>query len=236
MADVHIHTSYNVHIHYQLAGIGERIIANLIDLLFKALYYFSVLFVFYFLNLESAYGLIFLMLLPVLIYSPVCEILLQGQTPGMRLRNIKVISLTEKEATIGQYLIRWIFRLIDISVAMGSVALISIAASPKGQRLGDMAAGTTVIKLKNKVSQEDVSALYESDYNEGVYFPEAAQLSDQEIATIRDVLASNQSALIHALAAKVKTRLSVQTNMEAQRFLSLILNDAVRSHTDQNFR
>lgn len=234
MADVHIHTSYNVGIHYQLAGIGERIIANLIDLFFKVLYYFSVLFVFYFLNLASAYGLIFLMLLPMLAYNPICEILMQGQTPGMRIRNIKVISLTEREATIGQYLIRWVFRLIDVTIAMGSIALISIAASSKGQRLGDMAAGTTVIKLRNKVSQEDVSALYEPDSNEGVYFPEAAQLSDREIATIRDVLASNKPKLILALAAKVSNRLSVQTNMEARQFLSRILNDAIRSHTDRH--
>ncbi len=221
MADLKILTSYNVHIQYQLAGIGERVIANLIDAGFKFLYYLSVFTLSISLDKRPDTTLIVLATAPILLYNPLCEILLQGQTPGMRLREIKVVSLTEKEATIGQYLIRWLFRLIDITLAMGAVALISVAVSEKRQRLGDMAAGTTVVKLKAPV------ALHDTSVNEDlpIQFPEAYQLGDKEIALIREVLTTGKPNLIKALAQKVKSHLGIQAEMNSKKFLETILND-----------
>jgi uncharacterized RDD family membrane protein YckC len=51
------------------------------------------------------------------------------------------------QASFGDYMIRWVFRIIDVSFA-GVVGLISMIVSKNNQRLGDIASGTAVISLK----------------------------------------------------------------------------------------
>ena len=57
--------------------------------------------------------------LPVMFYSLIQESLWEGQTIGKKLMKVKVIKLDGYQAGFGDYLIRWLFRLIDISVGNG---------------------------------------------------------------------------------------------------------------------
>ena len=76
-------------------------------------------------------------------------------------------------------MLRWVFRLIDISISSGAVAVISIIASKRMQRLGDMAAGTTVIKLEKAVTLKQISE-FETPEEYQVVFQQAALLSDKD--------------------------------------------------------
>ncbi len=63
---------------------------------------------------------------------------MEGQTPGKKLMKIRVVKIDGYQAGFGDYMIRWVFRLIDVSFA-GVVGLISMIVSKNNQRLGDIA-------------------------------------------------------------------------------------------------
>src|SRR5690606_34488543 len=90
--------------------------------------------------------------LPVFFYTLVFESFMEGQTIGKHVLKIKVIKIDGYQAGFGDYLIRWLFRLIDININMGIIGLIAMLLSKKTQRLGDMSAGTAVITLKSNVT------------------------------------------------------------------------------------
>src|SRR5690606_36177431 len=90
--------------------------------------------------------------LPVIFYTLIFETLLDGQTLGKRIMKIKVVKIDGYQASLADFVIRWIFRIVDLNMMSGVVALVAIITSPKNQRLGDMTAGTAVINLKNNVN------------------------------------------------------------------------------------
>ena len=151
MDNFQIETAQNVTIKQQVAPLSTRIGAFLIDLLIITGYYILILLIMNALGFslnESLYVYYALLSLPVFFYSLLFETLMNGQTPGKYLSKIRVTKIDGSKPTFGSYLIRWVLRLIDISLASGSVALLTILLNGKGQRLGDLAAGTTVISEK----------------------------------------------------------------------------------------
>ncbi|MFC0185484.1 RDD family protein [Pseudarcicella hirudinis] len=137
---------------------------------------------------------------------------------------IKVLKLDGSHPTIGAYLMRWIFRVFD----RGLIALITIAVNNKGQRLGDIAAGTTVVKLRNPVSLEDL-VTEKTDINYVLTFPEASLLSDKDIVTLRAVVRKYEREgnedLLEQAALKVKSVTNISTELDDLTFLNKILQD-----------
>src|SRR5690606_7002028 len=115
------------------------------------------------------------------------EIFLNGQSLGMRIRKIKVIRLDGKELTIGNCLLRWILRPVDILICGGGIAVISISLPAHGQRLGDIAAGTTVVKTKTNSDLKEVILDF-SDPDYTPVYPEVARLSDKDMELIKETI------------------------------------------------
>ena len=90
--------------------------------------------------------LVVVFFLPVVFYDLISEILLDGQSVGKKVMGIKVVSLNGAQPSLGQYLLRWVFRIVDFSFSGSLVAVIMVAVTEKKQRLGDMLAGTTWLK------------------------------------------------------------------------------------------
>ena len=63
---------------------------------------------------------------------------------------IKVVKEDGSECTYGAAFGRNILRLIDVLPTIYIVGLIAIASSEKRQRIGDQAAGTVVVKVKQQ--------------------------------------------------------------------------------------
>ncbi|HLC82856.1 MAG TPA: RDD family protein, partial [Bacteroidia bacterium] len=145
MDNIKIQTTQNVDIEYELASIGDRILATLLDYLFFFGYTLLVFLFFGLLNsdLEDYLWLLVLCFLPILLYDLLCETFFQGKSFGKMIMKIKVVKLDGTQAGFGAYLLRWLLRIIDTRIFSGGIALIAILANGKGQRIGDMAAGTT---------------------------------------------------------------------------------------------
>jgi uncharacterized RDD family membrane protein YckC len=231
MNTIKITTTQNIDLEYDLASVGERMMAWLIDL---------VIFVAYFILVNIITNLNYMSLfeknpwIPILLTSPfvfynlACDIWLNGQTIGKKAMKLKVISLNGEQATIGQYMIRWLFRMVDVYI-YGLPAIISIAVSEKNQRLGDMVAGTTVIKTVPRSSINETIYTPTPDLNYTISFPEVSVLSDKDMQLVKEVIISvnktGNSMLAYQAAEKIKNILLVQTNLEPLYFLQVLLAD-----------
>ena len=189
MEDIRVETAQNVTVNYKIASIWDRMAALAIDFLIQLIIFgFGVFIISRFFSGERALlitmGIVFI---PVIFYHFICETTMNGQSIGKKIMMIKVIKTDGSQPTIGSYFLRWIMRLIEIDMLSGSLALATILFNGKGQRLGDIAAGTTVVKIEERSSlRKTILTDLNSDY-EPVY-KEVSRLSDADIRIIKEVL------------------------------------------------
>ncbi|WP_266362444.1 RDD family protein [Tellurirhabdus rosea] len=225
---VSIQTSQNVLLEYEPASLGERILAALID--YVIILAWVILLSLLGRNMGSGdkialYFWIGFVVLPIMLYDLLFEVFLNGQSLGKRAMGIRVVMLDGSQPGLGAYLIRWILRIIESPVFLGGiVAIIAIAVNGRGQRIGDMAAATTVVKLKAPVSLDEVTYRELSDSHQ-VTFPEAARLSDRDIGIIREVLQRGSDEVMNRTAEKVRTLLEVEYTTTDYAFLDTVVND-----------
>ena len=230
MQTITVQTSQNIEIEYDLAGVGDRIVAYLIDFLIYIAYYIIIFYLMQYAGKSGGYYYLLVAIIPILLYQLLCEVFMNGQSIGKRVKNIRVISLDGNQPHIGQYLIRWLFRIIDTMMSSGLVAILSIALSPKGQRIGDMLAGTTVVRTTRKTNIDD-TLFMETEDNYVVKYPESINLSDQDISLLKEVLNrevkhSYESANLTMRAAiKVKSMLNIQSGDDPHELLEDIIRD-----------
>lgn len=227
MSSIRVNTTQNIQLEFELASLGDRILAFLLDWVVIIAYVFLIFIIFFNLFKEATWAVI-LLFLPALFYYLILETFLNGQTIGKRARNIRVVSLDGNNATFGQYLIRWLFRLIDITLTEGLCGLLCVALNPNHQRLGDMVAGTAVIKTIVPVSLEDtIYTPVENNYE--VHFPEVVNLKAKDIQLIKEVLQhdahSGNLLLVHNTAEKIRDVLQIHSEMEPYLFLHTVIAD-----------
>ncbi|ANF50184.1 RDD family protein [Chryseobacterium glaciei] len=240
MSQIAINTSQNVNINFNIASVGERMLAFIIDLLIKVAYAVIAFYVFfnffdlgYLLNgLDqwSQMAIYIAITFPIYIYPVVLESLMEGQTPGKKLMKIRVVKIDGYQASFGDYLIRWMFRLIDTSFA-GVVGLISMIVSKNNQRLGDIASGTAVISLKNSINiSHTILENIKEDYIPS--FPQVIALTDNDMRIIKDnytkALRVDDRQIISKLSDKIKGILKLEvdaTKMTERQFINVVIKD-----------
>lgn len=231
MDDFQIETAQNVSIQQNVAHVSTRIGSFLIDGLLIVAYYFIVILVFSALDLNSnfEFSVVWVLIgLPVFFYSLLFETLMNGQTPGKFANKLRVVKLDGSKPTFGSYLLRWILRLIDITMSSGSVALLSILLNGKGQRLGDMAAGTTVISEKKRIDiHQTLIADLPDDYLPT--FPQVTTLSDKDIQTIKELYHNAKRSGKHSVITKLHNKIvsitGITTDMLPEEFVPIIIDD-----------
>lgn len=229
MQSIKIQTSQNIELSYALAGVGDRIIAYIIDLAIYFAYYF---FIFLANDVTKAIFnnsyISFLAILPVLFYSLFCEIFMNGQTIGKKAKGIQVISLNGGQASFGQYLVRWIFSLLDITFSFGVIAVVMVSLTDKNQRLGDLVAGTTVVRTDSR-SNINETIFVETVQAYQPLYPQVTILHENDISLIKEVLNRHYKmhnlVLLQKTADKIKSVLSLQTDHEAEDFLRTVIKD-----------
>ncbi len=234
MSQIQIQTTQNVVLSFTPASVGDRILAHVIDWTIFIAWFLIFALVASGMS-EALFGskigtvvFFIFMLLPVMLYDLLLEIFMNGQTIGKRAMDIRVLALDGTPPTLGAYLMRWMFRLVDTGIFGSMVAVIVAAVNGKGQRLGDIAAGTAVVKLKQTVSLAQLKH-EKIQENYVAMFQEASLLSDRDVVTIRAVLKKGKeehnAILVGHAAHKVKEVIGVQSEMENMAFLQQILQD-----------
>lgn len=238
MSELTINTTQNVTINFTAASIGHRILAFGVDVLIIMAYLTSI---FLFLSksgLEykiqsmdgwSQLAIRSIIFLPVMFYSLIFETFFEGQSLGKKLVRIKVVKIEGYQASFGDYLIRWLFRLVDIIITSGILGFITIILSKKFQRLGDMAAGTSVITLRNNVNISS-TILEEIQQDYVPIYPLVIKLSDNDIRIIKDKFIKAKAKRDEELVLKLVSKIEEVTGIKNQSannwsFISTVLKD-----------
>jgi uncharacterized RDD family membrane protein YckC len=243
MDALRINTTQNVALSYTAAGVGPRMLAGLMDAIFVYAYIAILSFIFGMVVQRSIYsqsysndsynqvmmGIFLLCLLPAIFYNLLTETFFHGQSFGKKIMKIKVVKIDGSQPGFGSYLVRSIFRLIDIMTLSPGVAIITIAVSKNSQRFGDMIAGTTVIQMNRPVSiRETILNVQKPDYQ--IVYPQVSLMSDADANIIREVLdfsiAQNQPRHLSMLSQKIKSKYGItDVRQNDAQFLNTLLMD-----------
>lgn len=226
METVRIDTPQNVAIEYNVATIVERGFASVVDWAVMIGYAYII----WRIGMAAGgwpdwvWGV--LIGLPLLLYNLLFEILMDGGSFGKRAFRIKVARLDGGRPGLGHYLMRWVLRPVDMAAFIGAVVILF---NGKGQRLGDLAAGTTVISYKQRVHLRD-TLLVDLPEDHVPTYPEVVRLSDEHARLVKRVLADTSTKrpfVVHDLAVKVRDQLGITTEQQPEAFLRTVLADLV---------
>ncbi len=253
MGIIQIGTAFNIDLEFEIAEFHKRLLAYLIDFGLLLIFLYGMKFLLYrvfLLDWEPNMGLDMLIIsLPMLLYSLLTELWMNGQTVGKKILAIRVISLEGGEPTFGQFLLRWITKFYEwpfffgyiafsnanvlgysfVTGLLGIVVVIIISVTKKNQRLGDLIAGTVVVNSKSAFTLADTVFMQIDTTDYKVMFPEVMRLSDRDINTIKGVLtqANKRSNydMCHRVSMKIKEVLHINSDMHVDQFLEKLLAD-----------
>ncbi|MBC7863753.1 MAG: RDD family protein [Bacteroidia bacterium] len=233
---ININTTQNVLVSYEPAGVFDRMLGFILDVLIISVYTVIMQIILSLIltggeeNLTWYYIIRAVLTLPAMMYSLLCEVFYNGQSVGKKVMNIKVIRLDGTQPSFGAYAIRWMLRVVDFLTLTPLVGLIAVMASKNSQRLGDMGAGTTVVKMTPRASLHN-TILYKAQEGYKLTYTQVNKLNDRDIAIIKEVYQHcRQSRDFNALlklATKVKEQMGLEgsTNMSPEQFINVVLAD-----------
>ncbi len=233
MSNLQINTTQNVNLDYKIVSIGERIVAFLIDGFI--LYLYAILIRYIGQAIEYMYddtwtqrGLMGLIFIPAMFYSLLMHSLFNGRTVGKLLLKMRVVRVNGTPVHWSNYLVRWMLRLVDIWLFLGSIGLLTILFSEKRQRLGDAAAGTVVISTKNKTKVSH-TILEEVEETYVPKFTNVTMLTDKDVRLIKDTYRiakrSNDYKTMKVLRDKVESILVSNSELYDVQYLDTVLKD-----------
>lgn len=238
MNQIVIPTSFNIELEFTSAPFAKRLLAWVIDFVILILY--SVIVKMSIASgpspssgdLSAQYNISFLMLIlytPALVYHLLCELYMNGQSVGKRIMGLQVISEDGKRPATYQYLLRWLLRMVDMGLTLGFVAFIVSVATRKGQRLGDLAAGTLVID-RNRGTSLTETIFQEVADNYQPKYPAVLKLSDGDLNFIKAAYETcrrtHNYEHAHRIGNKIRLALNIESYSEDEiDFLETILTD-----------
>lgn len=230
MEEFQIETAQNVGIQQNVANLGDRMLAYLLDSLIIGLYFFAMVAVMVSLDLDASdfWALWLLVSLPGFLYYVLLETFWNGQTVGKYTMKTRVVKLDGSKPSFANYFVRWILRIVDVSLTSGGLAVLTILIRGNGQRVGDIAAGTTVISEKVRVSINDTLL---KEIPEG-YTPTYSQVTvfkDDEMQLIKNLydqaIYKGQHNIILSLYNRMVKVMEVEPKQKPIEFVDTAIKD-----------
>ena len=177
-----IETPEHVSLDLEIAGVGSRALAGVIDMVVLGATAFATVVC---LGILAGFGFTLGRVAPVLVvlggfavwngYFILFEGLRRGQTPGKRVAGIRVVMDTGHPVTFGAATARNLLRIADFLPPPYLAGLLLAAFHPRGKRLGDLVAGTIVVRDR---PQERIGTPRESSGEESE--PSVPELGDED--------------------------------------------------------
>ena len=225
-----INTPENVAFGYQVAGIGSRFLATLVDTLIIFFLQIVVMVAYsVIINIldadPSSSGSAWVAAIMGLViflfywgYYVFFEMLWNGQTPGKRWTGLRVIRADGTPITLSESFIRNLTRLVDFLSAAYGVGIITMFIDKQSRRLGDLAAGTLVVHDRAPITIQELSVKRAVNYGmqslkpisiEG--FP-VERLTNDDLGLIEDFL-SRRDQLTHRETLAVQILNTLHTRL-----------------------
>lgn len=232
MNEIDITTTQNITIHYELAGFWERTFAFVVDVMILTA---SSLLLYAFVSGLSTLVLYVTVLPLIAFYSLFFELFNNGQSPGKMALKLRVIRIDGEKPSFPDYLMRWMFRVLDIYGSFGCIALLGIIASTNNQRTGDLLANTVVVSLKkdNRMKLDNLLKLNNHVKYTPVY-PEVLKLDEEAMLVVKEVLKKKvkypnlaHEKAFNLLVEKIAIELELKIPKNKVEFLKTLLKDYI---------
>jgi len=168
-------------------------------------------------------------------YHLIFEVLNNGQSLGKKIMKIKVVTLHGRTARAQDYLLRWVFRMLEVLPTGGLLAILYISSTEKHQRIGDILAQTTVIKLRAH-NHYDLSGLVKlGNQKREITYPGIKKYNDSDMMLVKDALSRitkspniENKKFVRDLSSRIAFDLDIKLdNMKRVTFLEIILLDYI---------
>jgi uncharacterized RDD family membrane protein YckC len=138
---------------YQLAGPGSRFLAQLIDFPIQCAVLLLAVFAGVSLgalagdnNMIAVVAVVVLAFIVIWGYYPVSEAIWSGKTIGKYAFGLRVVGDQGEPIQVSQAVIRNLVRIVDFLPFFYGIGIIALFWNGRGKRLGDLAAGTVVVR------------------------------------------------------------------------------------------
>jgi len=264
MGAIKVPTNFNIELEFEVPEFYKRLLALVIDVILEYFYLRIAGEIYETIARNASWdsdtpydlhaaGL--LLLLPVMIYHPVMEITMNGQSLGKKVMGLRVVDEIGGKPSISQFLIRWLLRISDLWIAILILIIASnpdfgrnleatfiilsalaflvtdivlVVSSKKGQRIGDILAKTILISIRTKSNIEE-TVFQEVADNYVPSFPQIMQLGDKDINAIKSIVETARKKgdynMAEAAGAKIKSHLKIESSMPPFDFLDVLLKD-----------
>jgi uncharacterized RDD family membrane protein YckC len=237
----------NIEFAYDIAGIGSRVLAAMIDTLLIGVAETIVILIAGLsssaLGLRAADSLLAALgsLLAFAIlwgYYIVFELLWNGQSPGKRLIGLRVVREGGRPITFVGSAIRNLIRIVDFLPALYGIGVVVMFVDRRSRRLGDLAAGTLVVKERRGITLASLTSGAAAPFpalapGETLPQPTLAnigQLNDQDYNLVQEFLARRnelgreaRARLGAQMAGNLQARLGLPQGGDAERFLQYVV-------------
>ena len=193
---------------------------------------YTILMIWLLLSLEidfsDMWALYLVLGLPAFLYYLLLETFMDGKTVGKNLLHIRVVKIDGSKPNFSSYFVRWILRIVDVVLTSGGVAVLTILIRGKGQRVGDIAAGTTVISEKKRVGLKD-TLLRELPDDYAPKFAQVTIFKDREMQTIKELFdAAKRNGdynVILSLSNQIKKVTDISSELKPIDFVEIVIKD-----------
>ncbi|MDQ6883641.1 MAG: RDD family protein [Candidatus Dormibacteraeota bacterium] len=162
--DLVIATPERVAFEYEIAGIGSRFLAQLVDglILFAIAVVILIGAIAIGVIFNSAQvAILFGLILGFILFAGyflISEAAMSGQTLGKRAARLRVVGDRGQPITVGQAATRNLIRIVDFLPVFYGIGIITLFVNGRGKRLGDFAAGTLVVRDRQRISLHDLAS------------------------------------------------------------------------------
>jgi uncharacterized RDD family membrane protein YckC len=185
-----ISTPEGVDLELALAGLGSRLAAELIDVLIQVVLLVAASFALGWAGDLGVAASAIVAFLVIFGYHVLFEVAASGRTPGKRASHLRVVRVGGAPVGLLASATRNIMRIVDFLPALYLVGSVSILATSRNQRLGDLAAGTIVVRdhgLKPTASWQSVAAPA-AELPQWLVGWDVSQITPSDLATVRAFL------------------------------------------------
>jgi uncharacterized RDD family membrane protein YckC len=224
-----IATPEGVEVELTLAGIGSRFMAGGLDYIIQLIVIVSMALILRPAGGAGAAIFTSASFAMIFFYDVLFEVLGGGRTPGKRVNGLRVVRSGGRPITFSRSALRNILRLIDILPGVYAVGMTVMFISPRNQRVGDLAAGTYVVRDRHG------DQAYRPRYSPKVDATRAqtwdvTAISAEDVATVRSFLArrydlrdESRRAIGRELAGRLRPRVGgVPSDLSDEEFLALL--------------
>lgn len=236
MNKIEITTTQNVTVEYELSPLIYRVVAFLLDFVILAVGC-SILGAI----IAGVFGrvadlVMYFTIIPIIFfYSLVFEHFNNGQSIGKKALSLRVLRADGEKTRFLDYVMRWVFRTIDIYGSVGAIAALGVLASSKNQRLGDFLANTVVVRVGKSERMKLQNLLRLNQMQKYIpTYPQVIKMEEESMLIVKETIERHKKnpnyahhKALELLVAKMENELNIEAPANKTNFLKVLLKDYV---------